>query len=262
MGEIFPRARPVITAFDHRFGYTLGHGRDTNRSMLQYRPEAMKIAAKGEARVLARPNCVAALAALTTALSVVGCADNTTKWFVGPNPFNTTKGGYTYSSLGETRQERPITQNDLIDANGACPNYVPAAPSASANPGAGAPAIAGHCGAARRRRRSRHERMRCGHPVGPTNCGQSRQQYERIAQPDLDLQVRSAAGRLSVRGRPPVGNGSGRSTARRAGKENDQEKAGNVERAAKSRRQVVAGTASKNEPRPQLVQDARAAVLS
>jgi hypothetical protein len=88
--------------------------------------------------VLARPNCAAALTALMTALSVAGCADSTTKWFAGPNPFST-KGGYTYSSLGETRQDRPITQNDLIDANGACPNYVPAAPSASANPGEGAP---------------------------------------------------------------------------------------------------------------------------
>jgi hypothetical protein len=139
MGEIFPRARSVIAAFDHRFGYSLGHGRDTNRSMLQYRREAMKIAAKGEARVLARPNCAAALAALTIVLLLTGCADDNAKWFAGPNPFNTAKGGYTYSSLGETRQDRPITQNDLIDANGACPNYVPAAPSASANPGAGAP---------------------------------------------------------------------------------------------------------------------------
>jgi hypothetical protein len=99
----------------------------------------MKMAAKGEARVLARPNRAAALAVLTIAFLVVGCADNTTKWFAGPNPFNTAKGGYTYSSLGETRQDRPITQNDLIDANGACPNYVAPAPSASANPGAGEP---------------------------------------------------------------------------------------------------------------------------
>jgi hypothetical protein len=139
MGEIFPRARALIAAFDHGFGYNLGHGRNTNRSMLEYRPEAMKMAAKGEARVLARPNCAAALAALTIALLLTGCADDNAKWFAGPNPFNTAKGGYTYSSLGETRQDRPITQNDLIDANGACPNYVPAAPSASANPGAGAP---------------------------------------------------------------------------------------------------------------------------
>jgi len=85
--------------------------------------------------VLARPNCAAALAALTIALSIGGCADDTAKWFAKPlNPFNNNVG-YSYSSLGETRQDRPITANDLVDANGACPNYVAPAPSASANPG-------------------------------------------------------------------------------------------------------------------------------
>jgi hypothetical protein len=72
------------------------------------------------------------------ALSVVGCADDTARWFAGPSPFNP-KGGYTYSSLGEARQDRPVTQNDLIDANGACPNYVAAAPNASANSSEGGP---------------------------------------------------------------------------------------------------------------------------
>ena len=87
--------------------------------------------------MLARPNCAAALAALTIALSIGGCADDTTKWFAKPlNPFNSNRG-YSYSSLGETRQDRPITANDMVDANGACPNYVAPAPSASANPGEG-----------------------------------------------------------------------------------------------------------------------------
>jgi hypothetical protein len=87
--------------------------------------------------VLARPNCAVALAALTIALSIGGCADDTTKWFAKPlNPFNSNRG-YSYSSLGETRQDRPITANDMVDANGACPNYVAPAPSASANPGEG-----------------------------------------------------------------------------------------------------------------------------
>jgi hypothetical protein len=96
-------------------------------------------AVKGDTSVLARPNCAAALAALTIALSIGGCTDDNAKWFAKPlNPFNN-KPGYTYSSLGETRQDRPITANDLVDANGACPNYVPPAPSASANPGEGAP---------------------------------------------------------------------------------------------------------------------------
>jgi hypothetical protein len=92
---------------------------------------------KGDARVLARPNCTAALAALTIALSIGGCADDTAKWFAKPlNPFGNNVG-YSYSSLGETRQDRSTTANDLVDANGACPNYVARAPSASANPGEG-----------------------------------------------------------------------------------------------------------------------------
>ena len=41
--------------------------------------------------------------------------------------------GYTYSSLGDARVDRAITANDLVDANGACPNYAPQ----SASPGAG-----------------------------------------------------------------------------------------------------------------------------
>ena len=31
------------------------------------------------------------------------------------------RGGYTYANLGDARQERPITANDLVNANGACP---------------------------------------------------------------------------------------------------------------------------------------------
>ncbi len=54
------------------------------------------------------------------------------------------KGGYTYSELGEAKkQQRPITPNDLVDANGACPP--PAAPQAApaaGGPGAAAPAPA------------------------------------------------------------------------------------------------------------------------
>jgi len=83
--------------------------------------------------VLARPKCATALAALTIALSIGGCADDTAKWFAKPL-FNNNRG-YSYSSLGETRQERPVTANDLVDANGACPNYVAPAPSAAENPG-------------------------------------------------------------------------------------------------------------------------------
>jgi hypothetical protein len=105
--------------------------------MLHYWPNAVTITVEGDTRVLARANRAVALAALLMALSVAGCADNNARWFA-KNPFSA-PSGYTYSSLGQTRQDRPVTQNDLIDANGACPNYVPAAPSPSANTAEGAP---------------------------------------------------------------------------------------------------------------------------
>jgi hypothetical protein len=85
--------------------------------------------------VWARSNCAAAFAALTIALLIGGCADDTAKWFAKPL-FNNNLG-YTYSSLGEAKQDRPITANDLIDASGACPNQAAPAPSAPANPGEG-----------------------------------------------------------------------------------------------------------------------------
>ena len=49
--------------------------------------------------------------------SLIGC-DDSTKWFDKPlNPFKA-PSGYNYSSLGDTRVDRPITANDLMDANG------------------------------------------------------------------------------------------------------------------------------------------------
>jgi hypothetical protein len=73
-------------------------------------------------------NSVAAVAALIIALSLSGCADDTGALFSKPlNVFNNNLN-YTYSSLGEAKQDRPITANDLIDANGACPGYTSPAP--------------------------------------------------------------------------------------------------------------------------------------
>jgi hypothetical protein len=75
------------------------------------------------------------------AFSLSGC-DDSANWFAKPlSPFNRSPG-YTYSSLGDARVDRPITANDLIDANGACPNYSASAapPSPSAGAAAGAPA--------------------------------------------------------------------------------------------------------------------------
>jgi hypothetical protein len=71
---------------------------------------------------------IAAIVAIA-GFSLIGC-DDSTKWFDKPlNPFKA-PSGYNYSSLGDTRVDRPITANDLMDANGACPNYAaPASPT-------------------------------------------------------------------------------------------------------------------------------------
>jgi hypothetical protein len=62
--------------------------------------------------------------------SLTGC-DDANKWFDKPmNPFRA-PSGYTYSSLGDARVDRPITANDLMDASGACPKYAGAAPPAA-----------------------------------------------------------------------------------------------------------------------------------
>lgn len=76
-----------------------------------------------------------AVIALAAALSA--CADSDASWF--PKPFDLfgRKVGYTYADLGETRKDRAITANDLIDANGACP-AVAAPPQVSPPPGGSA----------------------------------------------------------------------------------------------------------------------------
>jgi hypothetical protein len=72
-----------------------------------------------------------ALAAVAIAAALCGCANNnfdtSGAWFSKPLDLFGRKAGYTYSSLGESKLERPVTANDLVDANGACP--IPAAPS-------------------------------------------------------------------------------------------------------------------------------------
>jgi hypothetical protein len=87
----------------------------------------------------------AALVALATVLTLGGCAggdyDNGSAWFSKPLDLFGRKGGYTFSQLGGSKQERPITANDLVDASGACPAVAPAAEqqSAAANPGQSSP---------------------------------------------------------------------------------------------------------------------------
>ena len=80
---------------------------------------------------------------LGVALALCGCAnvdlENKDAWFAKPFEAVSRKGGYTFSELQDTRQHaRPVTANDFVDANGACPAPAPqAAPGATgANQGA------------------------------------------------------------------------------------------------------------------------------
>jgi hypothetical protein len=78
--------------------------------------------------------------ALVLAASLCGCAnvdfESTQGWFAKPlDVAGRNAGGYTFSELAETKQRRrPITANDLVDNNGACPP--PAEPQAQASPAA------------------------------------------------------------------------------------------------------------------------------
>jgi hypothetical protein len=81
----------------------------------------------------------AAFVALTVALVLGGCTNvDTSTWF--SRPLNLFGGnlGYNYSQLDEAKLDRPITANDLVDANGACPRFAAAAPTQAApgTPGA------------------------------------------------------------------------------------------------------------------------------
>ncbi len=93
-----------------------------------------------DARVFDASNTAAATVALTIALCLSGCAGDTSAVFARPfNAFNNNLN-YTYSSLNEATQNRPITANDLVDANGGCPRYVSPAPQSPAPGAAGADA--------------------------------------------------------------------------------------------------------------------------
>ena len=78
-------------------------------------------------------NRCGALAALAMAVALCGCGsfdfDSTSSWFSKPLDVFGSRGGYTYANLGDARQERPITANDLVDANGACPMMAAPAPA-------------------------------------------------------------------------------------------------------------------------------------
>jgi hypothetical protein len=93
-------------------------------------------------------NRAGAIAALTLAAALSGCAnadvfDSNERWFSRPFDWTGRNGGYTFSELQETNaRQRPITGNELVSQNGACPPPpVVAAPPPPPNPAAapGAP---------------------------------------------------------------------------------------------------------------------------
>jgi hypothetical protein len=88
-----------------------------------------------------------ALRALTLGLAAVLCGcgsdfDTSAAWFARPFNIYSSRSGYTYSQLDEARRDRPITANDLVDANGACPRFVMQAPPQPASGAADAGAAA------------------------------------------------------------------------------------------------------------------------
>jgi hypothetical protein len=73
--------------------------------------------------------------ALALAGILAGCTDMDSGWFSKPvNLFGNGNLSYSYSQLGATKQERRITADDLVDANGACPRFASPAPAAPVNP--------------------------------------------------------------------------------------------------------------------------------
>lgn len=90
-------------------------------------------------------NRYGALAALAMAVVLSGCGGidfDTTSWFSKPLDVFGSRAGYTYSNLGDARQEHPITATDLVDANGACPRMAMPAPPPPAPDHSGAGAAA------------------------------------------------------------------------------------------------------------------------
>jgi len=84
--------------------------------------------------VFVRSNCAATLAALALAVALGSCARfdfDSSAWFSKPLNLFGNNLGYTYSQLDEAKTDRPLTANDFVSANGACPT--PAAPAASSD---------------------------------------------------------------------------------------------------------------------------------
>lgn len=76
---------------------------------------------------------VAAALAMAAALCGCGSFDNGGVWFAKPLNLVGVNATYDYSQLSEERKDRPITANDVVDANGACPRFAAPAPMQSAS---------------------------------------------------------------------------------------------------------------------------------
>lgn len=78
-----------------------------------------------------------------------GCSnfDTSGSWFARPLDLFGNRTAYTYANLDDPRQAHVITQNDLVDASGACPNAaaprVPAADNPAGGPDADAASVLG-----------------------------------------------------------------------------------------------------------------------
>jgi hypothetical protein len=79
--------------------------------------------------------------ALAVAAALGGCANvdwDAGGWFSKPIDVVGRRGGYSFSELQETRNQRVITANDFVDANGGC--AVPQAAPAPGGPNVAQPA--------------------------------------------------------------------------------------------------------------------------
>ena len=75
-----------------------------------------------------------------------GCGDtglDTSTLFRKPIDLAGRTSGYTYSDLAETRLSSPVTDADLVDANGGCPAAAAAPPQAAPGGPAGGPGAPG-----------------------------------------------------------------------------------------------------------------------
>jgi hypothetical protein len=109
------------------------HDRNTNKRKLQNGLGCGL--GLGDCWVLVRLNYAGVGLALAVAVALGGCTDADTgqAWFAKPFDMSGRGAGYTFSELSETQKnQRPITANDLVNANGSC--AAPATPLAAAAP--------------------------------------------------------------------------------------------------------------------------------